>query len=78
MDCLNYLKELMWGAHLLHEKYNLIHRSIVPGNLYLDQNGQIRLYTYFSCIPCYDSNGNYAKYLNKGQRGSSYYSHSDL
>lgn len=57
MDCLNYLKELMWGVHLLHEKYNLLHRSIVPSNLLIDQNGQLRLTTYFSCIPCYNTNG---------------------
>ena len=68
MDCLNYLKELMWGAYLLHEKYNLIHRAIVPSNLYLDQNGQLRITNYSTCIECYDTNGNHATYAHKSQR----------
>lgn len=77
MDCLNYLKELMWGAHLLHEKYNIVHRAIVPANLWIDQNGQLRLTSYYSCIPCYDANGHYASYQHKS-RGSSYYSRVDF
>jgi serine/threonine protein kinase len=67
MECLNSLKELMWGAHLLHEKYNLIHRSIVPANLHIDQNNQLRLASYFSCLPCYGPDG-HAAYLHKGVR----------
>ncbi len=67
MECLNFLKELMWGVHLLHEKYNLIHRAIVPSHLLIDQNGQLRLTHYFSCLPCYGPDA-HASYIHKGPR----------
>lgn len=57
MDCLNYLKDLMWGVHQLHRKYNLIHRAIVPAHLQLDHNHALRLSYYASCLPCSDSRG---------------------
>ena len=60
MDCLNYLKELMWGVHLLHEKYNLLHRSLTPSCLLLDQNGQLKLATFATSVPCFDSQGQFA------------------
>lgn len=57
----------MWGAHLLHEKYNLIHRAIIPAHLQIDQNGQLRLTAFFSCLPCYGSEG-HAAYIHKSSR----------
>jgi len=57
IDCFNYLKELMWGVHILHEKYNLIHRALIPSNILIDQNGQLKLAYYAFCIPCYDTQG---------------------
>lgn len=65
MDCLNYLKELMWGMHLLHEKYNLLHRALSPSSILVDQNGQLRLGRFAYCVPCFDSQGQFAQYCPK-------------
>lgn len=65
MDCLNYLKELMWGIHLLHEKYNLIHRALTPFNIFIDQNGQLKLVYFAFCVPCFDTQGTFAQYPPK-------------
>jgi serine/threonine protein kinase len=74
MDCLNYLKELMWGAHMLHQKYNLLHRAIVPANLQIDQNNQLRLVNYCSCLPCYDGEGSPINYIKNDRKYESYHS----
>ena len=65
MDCLNYLKELMWGVHILHEKYNLVHRALSPSNIFIDQKGQLKLSYFAFCVPCFDSQMNYAEYCPK-------------
>jgi serine/threonine protein kinase len=67
IDCLNYLKELMWGVHLLHEKYNLVHRALLPANILLDQNGQLKLASLAYCVPCYDPQGHYANYVPRSK-----------
>jgi serine/threonine protein kinase len=61
----------MWGVHILHEKYNLIHRALSPSNILIDQNHQLKIVNYSSCTYCYDENGKIIeysdlKYLNRG------------
>lgn len=58
----------MWGAHILHQKYNLIHRAIVPANLQIDQNNRLRLVNYCSCLPCFDAEGSPISYIGKNDR----------
>ena len=55
----------MWGIHLLHEKYNLIHRAINPSLIFIDQNGQLRLPYFAYSGPCYDPQGNFMQYTPK-------------
>ena len=78
MDCLNYLKELMWGVHLLHEKYNLIHRAIAPANIWIDQNGQLKLGQFAFCVTCFDSQGHEARYVPKTKIPKTGYSLEEL
>jgi hypothetical protein len=68
----------MWGAHMLHQKYNLIHRAIVPANLQIDQNNQLRLVNYCSCLPCFDAEGRPINYLVKNDRKYDAYNLGDL
>ena len=78
LDCLNFLKELMWGLHILHEKYNLIHRSLSPLNLSLDHNNQLRLTSFASCVPCFDSNSEFAQYCPRTRYPKSGFSLEEL
>ena len=78
MDCLNYLKELMWGMHILHEKYNLIHRALSPSTLQLDQNGQLKLVNFAFCVPCFDAQNHYAQYCPRTKYPKSGYSLEEL
>jgi serine/threonine protein kinase len=54
IDCLNYLKQLMWGVYTLHEKYNLVHRNITPLTLYIDQCNNLKLCDFSSCVKAHD------------------------
>ena len=78
MDCLNYLKELMWGMHILHEKYNLIHRALSPSMLQVDQNGQLKLVNFAFSVPCFDAQNHYAQYCPKTKYPKSGYSLEEL
>ena len=56
LECLHFMKQLIWGVHSLHEKYNLIHRAFCLENLWVDFVGNLRLFNYEYCQPCYSSN----------------------
>lgn len=50
------MKQLIWGVHILHEKYNLIHREICLENIEIDLFGKARITNYSNCLLCYSSN----------------------
>ena len=50
------MKQLIWGVYSLHEKYNLLHRAICCENLFVDFMGNLRLFGFENCQPCYTSN----------------------
>lgn len=33
IECLHYMKQLVWGIHTLHSNFNLIHRALCFENL---------------------------------------------
>lgn len=61
------MKQLIWGVHTLHQKYNFIHRALCFENLYVDFVGNLRLMGFQNCQPCYSSN-----YLTSSQVPQSY------
>lgn len=68
----------MGGVHLLHEKYNLVHRALTPANIMIDQNGQLRLTTFAYCVPCYDNQGVFATYQPRSKYPKPGYALEDL
>ena len=56
MQCMEYMKQLIWGVHTLHQKYNLLHRNITLDSIGIDFRGNLRILNYRHCLPCYSSN----------------------
>ena len=50
------MKQLIWGVHTLHQRYNILHRNITLDSIFLDFHGNIRIYNYKNCQLCYSSN----------------------
>lgn len=50
------MKQLIWGVHTLHQRYNILHRHISLNSVYLDFHGNLRIFNYRHCQPCFSSN----------------------
>lgn len=56
MQCLEYMKQLIWGVHTLHQKYNILHRHVCLDSIWIDFHGNLRIFNYRFCQVCYSSN----------------------
>ncbi len=60
------MKQLVWGIHTLHHKFNLIYRALCFDNISVDFVGNLRLDNFAYCQPCF------ANYLSQSNVAESY------
>jgi hypothetical protein len=67
MQCLDYMKQLIWGVHTLHQKFNILHRHLTLDSVHIDFHGNLRIYNYRHGQPCFSSS-----YLTSSEIPKSY------